>query len=90
MEQDVQNEDKLLLRFKYHVFFDLDPKVGEQKEPARLMVFTKSPEQRTRIKVCVCVCLLCCSMMLSESHNYTNKLAGTSCWRRLTVLRRRC
>uniref|UniRef100_A0A674N3E9 FERM domain containing kindlin 1 n=1 Tax=Takifugu rubripes TaxID=31033 RepID=A0A674N3E9_TAKRU len=26
MEQDVQDEDKLLLRFKYHVFFDLNPK----------------------------------------------------------------
>lgn len=27
MEQDVQHEDKLLLRFKYNVFFDLNPKV---------------------------------------------------------------
>lgn len=26
MEQDVQHEDKLLLRFKYNVFFDLNPK----------------------------------------------------------------
>ncbi|CAF96115.1 unnamed protein product, partial [Tetraodon nigroviridis] len=26
MEQDIQDEDKLLLRFKYHVFFDLNPK----------------------------------------------------------------
>nr|XP_020459246.1 fermitin family homolog 1 isoform X2 [Monopterus albus] len=26
MEQDVQEEDKLLLRFKYNVFFDLNPK----------------------------------------------------------------
>uniref|UniRef100_A0A7N8XG49 FERM domain containing kindlin 1 n=1 Tax=Mastacembelus armatus TaxID=205130 RepID=A0A7N8XG49_9TELE len=26
MEQDIQDEDKLLLRFKYNVFFDLNPK----------------------------------------------------------------
>uniref|UniRef100_A0A671U2W5 FERM domain containing kindlin 1 n=1 Tax=Sparus aurata TaxID=8175 RepID=A0A671U2W5_SPAAU len=26
MEQDIQHEDKLLLRFKYNVFFDLNPK----------------------------------------------------------------
>lgn len=37
MEQDVQDEDKLLLRFKYHVFFDLNPKVGELKEPERIL-----------------------------------------------------
>lgn len=47
MEQDVQDEDKLLLRFKYHVFFDLNPKVGEQKEPESPIIFTKSPEMRT-------------------------------------------
>lgn len=27
MEQDVQEEDQLLLRFKYYTFFDLNPKV---------------------------------------------------------------
>ena len=27
MEQDIQDDDKLLLRFKYNVFFDLNPKV---------------------------------------------------------------
>ena len=27
MEQDIQDEEKLLLRFKYNVFFDLNPKV---------------------------------------------------------------
>lgn len=27
MEQEIQDEDKLLLRFKYNVFFDLNPKV---------------------------------------------------------------
>ncbi|TMS12074.1 Fermitin family-like protein 1 [Larimichthys crocea] len=29
MEQDIQDEEKLLLRFKYNVFFDLNPKVAE-------------------------------------------------------------
>lgn len=47
MEQEVQDEDKLLLRFKYHVFFDLNPKVGEHKEPESPIIFTKSPEMRT-------------------------------------------
>lgn len=37
MEQDVQDEDKLLLRFKYHVFFDLNPKVGELNRPERIL-----------------------------------------------------
>lgn len=46
MEQDVQEEDKLILRFKYHVFFDLNPKVGEQKEPERPFIFTKFAEMR--------------------------------------------
>lgn len=27
MEQDVKENDVLLLRFKYHSFFDLNPKV---------------------------------------------------------------
>lgn len=31
MEQDIQDEDKLLLRFKYNVFFDLNPKVRDPK-----------------------------------------------------------
>ena len=29
MEQDIQDDDKLLLRFKYNVFFDLNPKVSD-------------------------------------------------------------
>lgn len=32
MEQDIQHEDKLLLRFKYNVFFDLNPKVRDPKK----------------------------------------------------------
>lgn len=28
MEQDVKENDVLLLRFKYHSFFDLNPKVS--------------------------------------------------------------
>lgn len=28
MEQDVKENEVLLLRFKYHSFFDLNPKVG--------------------------------------------------------------
>lgn len=31
MEQDVQEKDKLLLRFKYNVFFDLNPKVRPRR-----------------------------------------------------------
>lgn len=31
MEQDIQDEEKLLLRFKYNVFFDLNPKVRDPK-----------------------------------------------------------
>lgn len=31
MEQDFQDKDKLLLRFKYNVFFDLNPKVRDPK-----------------------------------------------------------
>jgi len=31
MEQDILNEEKLLLRFKYNVFFDLNPKVRETR-----------------------------------------------------------
>lgn len=43
MEQDVQDEDKLLLRFKYHVFFDLNPKVGDQKESQRALLHSLNP-----------------------------------------------
>lgn len=32
MEQDIQDEEKLLLRFKYNVFFDLNPKVRAPKK----------------------------------------------------------
>lgn len=31
MEQDVKENEVLLLRFKYHSFFDLNPKVGFTK-----------------------------------------------------------
>lgn len=31
MEQDIQHEDRLLLRFKYNVFFDLNPKVRDSE-----------------------------------------------------------
>lgn len=31
MEQGIQENDKLLLRFKYNVFFDLNPKVRDTK-----------------------------------------------------------
>lgn len=31
MEQDVKENEVLLLRFKYHSFFDLNPKVITQK-----------------------------------------------------------
>lgn len=48
MEQDIQDEDKLLLRFKYHVFFDLNPKVGDQKESQRELLYSLNPpEMRT-------------------------------------------
>lgn len=43
MEQDVQDEDKLLLRFKYHVFFDLNPKVGHQKESRTPLLYSLNP-----------------------------------------------
>jgi len=29
MEQGIQENDRLLLRFKYHCFFDLNPKVRD-------------------------------------------------------------
>lgn len=32
MEQDIQGDEKLLLRFKYNVFFDLNPQVRDVKE----------------------------------------------------------
>lgn len=31
MEQDIQDYDKLLLRFKYNVFFDINPKVRDPR-----------------------------------------------------------
>lgn len=43
MEQDIQDEDKLRLRFKYHVFFDLNPKVGEQKALERGLLDSLNP-----------------------------------------------
>lgn len=62
MEQDVQDEDKLLLRFKYHVFFDLNPKVGELKEPERILCLLnplkwEQGRLELRCTVCVCVCV---------------------------------
>lgn len=45
MEQDIQHEEKLLLRFKYNVFFDLNPKVRDLKEGRRPMatLFSLNP-----------------------------------------------
>lgn len=34
MEQDVKENEVLLLRFKYHSFFDLNPKVSVTHFPA--------------------------------------------------------
>lgn len=34
MEQDVKENEVLLLRFKYHSFFDLNPKVSVTNFPA--------------------------------------------------------
>lgn len=36
MEQDVKENDVLLLRFKYHSFFDLNPKVRRTDEESQL------------------------------------------------------
>lgn len=38
MEQDVKENEVLLLRFKYHSFFDLNPKVCHKKQST--IVFT--------------------------------------------------
>lgn len=34
MEQDVKENEVLLLRFKYHSFFDLNPKVHRTTSPS--------------------------------------------------------
>lgn len=74
MEQDIQDEEKLLLRFKYNVFFDLNPKVRNLKKSERPLeiMFFKPPEitsGQTMFEIYLSVCVplfLCFSMMLSE------------------------
>lgn len=72
MEQDIQDDDKLLLRFKYNVFFDLNPKVrwcfplGKKSKKTCILCWkfpeTKNEMCKREVVVCVFVCISvwCC------------------------------
>jgi len=53
MEQDVKENEVLLLRFKYHSFFDLNPKVRPRAEAVHLHR-ANLESARTSVEVVVC------------------------------------
>lgn len=79
LQQGIQENDKVCLRFKYFAFYEIDPKV--------------SVCGGCCVSLSVCVLLtvsLClCSMMLCVWHSCTSRRAGPSCWKTSTVPRRR-
>lgn len=89
LQQGIQENGRLWLRFKYMAFYDLDPKVCEH------FIFIDI--------ACECPCVWYCvpymtfnllyfwpySMMLCVWPSCMSRLAGPSFWRTLTALRRR-
>lgn len=52
MEQDVKENEVLLLRFKYHSFFDLNPKVRPTHKQYSFIL--KMESLRSFVKVIIC------------------------------------
>lgn len=63
MEQGIQEEDRLLLRFKYHCFFDLNPKVHVLEDTTESFCSMSAYDDYTFIDNLLCVCLCVYSSM---------------------------
>lgn len=88
MQQGIQENDKVWLRFKFYAFYDIEPKVcvcEREREKERLhvvlLVFGTFSSDLTPLPTC--------STMPCVSPSCTSRLAGPSCWRTLTAPRRR-
>lgn len=57
MEQDVKENEVLLLRFKYHSFFDLNPKVCPIDKRYNFTLLMESLRTRIRLFLILVECL---------------------------------
>ncbi|KAG5846356.1 hypothetical protein ANANG_G00114060 [Anguilla anguilla] len=80
MEQGIQEEEKLLLRFKYHCFFDLNPKydavrINQLYEQARWTVLLEEVDctEEENVKPASLQYHICKLTMSSEPLDYSNE-----------------
>lgn len=81
LQQGIQENDKVWLRFKYFAFYEIDPKV--------CMCVWGVCGASLIVCVLLTVCLCLCSTMLCVWHRCTSRRAGPSCWKTSTAPRRR-